>query len=348
MIWIVNLWRPTTLPLLQEGRGGRAGTSPAGQLGGHGIKLGAGNDREHDDGPLAMRGWIIVVALAGMLGGCAVFPSRDQPGHTSEQASQHYLQVENVLRWQGKLKTEVEPEREWVTADRLARNFELIALRSEYVRENGRYVRKRQRLRLRRWEMPVRLTVAFGKSVPQSRRPIYLDEIGNYVNRLQRITNHPMRLTDRDPNVLVLVLNSEELHMARRIIRAHSSNVPPDIGRSIAATPLSIFCSVYSITESEATPAYQFAVILIRAEHTGIMLRSCIHEEFAQVLGAPNDSYAVRPSIFNDNEEYAVLTRHDELLLQILYSPRLRVGMTSEEAMPIVRQIARELVTDES
>ena len=46
----------------------------------------------------------------------------------------------------------------------------------------------------------------------------------------------------------------------------------------------------------------------------------------------------------NDDEEFAYLTRHDELLLKILYDSRLRPGMTEAEARPIVLQIARELL----
>jgi len=61
-------------------------------------------------------------------------------------------------------------------------------------------------------------------------------------------------------------------------------------------------------------------------------------------MGLSNDSPDARPSIFNDDEEFALLTRHDELLLQILYDRRLRPGMTEAEAAPIVRRIAGELL----
>ena len=60
-------------------------------------------------------------------------------------------------------------------------------------------------------------------------------------------------------------------------------------------------------------------------------------------MGLPNDNDSVRPSLFNDDEEFALLTRHDEMLLKILYDPRLSPGMIPGEAMPIVRTIAREL-----
>jgi hypothetical protein len=74
------------------------------------------------------------------------------------------------------------------------------------------------------------------------------------------------------------------------------------------------------------------------------MRKSCIHEEMAQSLGLTNDSKSARPSIFNDDEEFALLTRHDELLLKILYDKRLKPGMNNKIALPIVRQIAEELM----
>ena len=56
-----------------------------------------------------------------------------------------------------------------------------------------------------------------------------------------------------------------------------------------------------------------------------------------------NDSDAARPSIFNDDDEFAYLTSHDEQLLQMLYDPRLSIGMTADEARPIVINMARAL-----
>ncbi|MFT7390147.1 MAG: hypothetical protein ACI9ZH_000364 [Paracoccaceae bacterium] len=85
------------------------------------------------------------------------------------------------------------------------------------------------------------------------------------------------------------------------------------------------------------------AFILIKAETTRLLRQSCLHEEFTQVLGLLNDGDDVRPSIFNDGQEFALLTRHDEMLLRILYDPRLKAGMTAQEGMPIVRRIAAEL-----
>ena len=80
-------------------------------------------------------------------------------------------------------------------------------------------------------------------------------------------------------------------------------------------------------------------LVVIGSETRGILRRACLHEEIVQSLGLANDHPDVRPSIFNDDGEFALLTEHDEHLLRILYDPRLEIGMTAEEAMPIVRRI---------
>jgi len=73
------------------------------------------------------------------------------------------------------------------------------------------------------------------------------------------------------------------------------------------------------------------------------MRLACIHEELAQSLGLPNDSKTARPSIFNDDQEFAFLTRQDELMLRILYDQALYPEMTAAEARPIVDMLASNL-----
>ena len=84
----------------------------------------------------------------------------------------------------------------------------------------------------------------------------------------------------------------------------------------------------------------------MRAEHPDLLRLSCIHEEVAQGLGLSNDSPQARPSIFNDDEEFALLTSHDELLLKMLFDPRLEPGMSVAAANPIITQIAADLLPD--
>ena len=75
-----------------------------------------------------------------------------------------------------------------------------------------------------------------------------------------------------------------------------------------------------------------------RARARGKLI-SCIVEELTQVMGLPNDSLDVYPSIFNDQSIYMLLTGLDYLLLKILYDPRLIPGMDRSQAAPVVKKI---------
>ena len=68
-------------------------------------------------------------------------------------------------------------------------------------------------------------------------------------------------------------------------------------------------------------------------------LISCIVEELTQVMGLPNDSEKVFPSIFNDNSFNDLLTGLDYLLLKLLYNPNIKQGMTQEQISPILDNI---------
>ena len=65
----------------------------------------------------------------------------------------------------------------------------------------------------------------------------------------------------------------------------------------------------------------------------------CIVEEISQALGLMNDSTLLFPSIFNDNSRQQALSPWDSLMFYAHYDPRIRPGMNSAEAMPIIREI---------
>jgi hypothetical protein len=130
-------------------------------------------------------------------------------------------------------------------------------------------------------------------------------------------------------------------------VRAFLPNLSPGDVAGITGMPRTTYCLVYALSGGNSG-AYTRAFAVIRAEHPDLLRLSCLHEELTQGLGLPNDSPRARPSIFNDDEEFALLTDQDELLLRMLYSPELRPGMTPEEARPIVETLARRLTGGDS
>jgi hypothetical protein len=225
----------------------------------------------------------------------------------------------------------------------LAGNFERIALFEEYDTVNGRIVTRQTASRLHRWEQPVLVEIEFGALVPEAKANKDRVSIAAFTARMARVTGHPVRVVRSGGNFHVFVVNEDD----RRLLGPRLRGIIPGIGQGALDTvidmPRSTYCLVFA-WDPDDDGAYEKAVAVIRSEHPDLLRLSCIHEEMAQGMGLSNDSPLARPSIFNDDEEFALLTTHDEQLLRILYDPRLTAGMSAEEAMPVVRQIAAELL----
>ncbi|MGE0733762.1 MAG: DUF2927 domain-containing protein [Alphaproteobacteria bacterium] len=100
---------------------------------------------------------------------------------------------------------------------------------------------------------------------------------------------------------------------------------------------------VYKVLPS--SNAIVSATVVIPVDHVmsrGLMHR-CIVEETTQVMGLPNDDDEVEPSIFNDRARRDELTWLDELLLRMLYNPRMTTGLRRADALAVARQIVPEL-----
>lgn len=71
-------------------------------------------------------------------------------------------------------------------------------------------------------------------------------------------------------------------------------------------------------------------------------LLSCVVEELTQVMGLPNDSDKVYPSIFNDKSHDDYLSGLDYLLLTLLYDHRMKIGMNSSQVKYNLQRIMQE------
>jgi len=221
----------------------------------------------------------------------------------------------------------------------LLRNFERIVFIDEHSEAN--FSRSSAPSPLRKWTRPVRFGVTFGPSVAPDARARDSAAITAYAARLARISGHPISVGGA-PNFHVMIVSEDERQLVVDKLRRINPNISDIYLRQILALPRQISCTVLAFPERQGSFAYVSAVALIRAEHPDMSRTACLHEELAQGLGLANDSPRARPSIFNDDEEFGLLTTHDEELLRILYDPRLRAGMSLDEARPTLRIILAE------
>lgn len=228
-------------------------------------------------------------------------------------------------------------------ADDLARNFEQVVFFTETGTRAGEEPSAPEPALLRRWDQPVRMRIWFGDSVPEPERENDRASVAALVDRLSRVTGHPISLEDGMPTFFVFVLNQREREEFSESPVAMEFNLPERVLLDVETIPPRNACTV-TFYNLEAPPSsITRAYAIIRAELDRRQRLACFHEEIAQGLGATNDSYQARPSIFNDDGEFDLLTRHDELLLQMLYDKRLQGGMDAAAAKPIARVIAEEL-----
>lgn len=261
---------------------------------------------------------------------------------TSERSAglrSYFAQVEQAQLSQGLLRQDGGGADTPFTADTLARNFERIAFFNEY---DGNFAGVGGASPLNRWGGPVRMEVLFGSSIPPSQRQTDMKAVSAYAQRLGRVTGHPVSMTGR-PNFIVVIVGEDD---REEMLAKAAARVPGISKRSLATVreiPRDTYCLVAAYATGSDPDVYTAALAIVRAENPDLLRLSCIHEELAQGMGLSNDSPDARPSIFNDDDEFALLTRHDELLLKMLYDPRLEPGMSAAEAAPITRIIAREL-----
>jgi hypothetical protein len=269
-----------------------------------------------------------------------------EPAMTPESEALHayYTRVEQRRLTDGLMRRDGGGPDTPFSARNVTDNFLRIALYDEHTIVNGRATSRASATTLRRWEAPVRMVLNFGATVPLATQIQDRATVAAYADRLSQLTRHPVSLSDgADGNFHILVVSEDERRNSAPLLREIIPGIDDTTIQLITEMPRSTFCLVVAFARNGGN-VYTDAVAVVRSEHPDLTRLSCYHEELAQGLGLPNDSPDARPSIFNDAQEFALLTSHDEFLLRILYDRRLRPGLTEREARPIVTRIAQELM----
>lgn len=268
-------------------------------------------------------------------------------GETASAASRalrsYYAGVQADLLSRGLMRTDGGTRDAPFNARMLADNFIRIALYDEYDSSSGNLVARATESRLRRWNTPVRMGLYFGASVPGERQASDRARIASLLARLSRLTGLPIHLATTKVNFFLYIVNEDERMALGPVVAAAIPGVTASDIASFTRMPSSTYCQVSAMVDNQ-TSLYRRAFAVIRAEHPDLMKLSCLHEEITQGLGLPNDSPSARPSIYNDDQEFALLTPMDEMMLRMLYDRRLQPGMSVQQARPVVQQIAQEMV----
>ncbi|MEO0357426.1 MAG: DUF2927 domain-containing protein [Pseudomonadota bacterium] len=252
------------------------------------------------------------------------------PSPNSNSLRLHYGQLAQAQRAEGKL-AQAPTAGASASGTDVARIFKTLAFQDEFA------TTKRP---LQRWKGSVSVRLIFGPSVEVTARTRITSQVDDVLAQITALTGLSTGRNSILGNFDIYVVNDGE----RRTIPASPANVfsgdPSafEVGL-IRNMRRSDQCMVMAYTNRQHTR--HSAVAIIREELPPILQLACIQEEITQALGLTNDSPRADPSIFNDDDQYATLTGLDRRLLQLLYHPALRPGMTLETAGPIIDQITQ-------
>lgn len=216
-------------------------------------------------------------------------------------------------------------------------HFNIIAFGNEYTGRRYDHVRK--------WRAPIAARI-------DGDPPAYFEDfVRQHLADLAKITGHPMSLaysarmlrekrvakglTPKSFNMFLLFYPMDE--MAAVVRKQLGSKMDHEL-KLLAAGKTTCMARFFTRDNEIRT-----VVVLFPATHGKEYLRACVVEELTQVMGLPNDSDAVKPSIFNDQSPYFELTDHDRRMLKMLYDPRITPGMPRQEALRQGRLILDEL-----
>jgi hypothetical protein len=181
--------------------------------------------------------------------------------------------------------------------------------------------------RIRKYDGPVRVYVeSLGRPDRRAQLAKVIEDIGHRIANLDIATTAQRS----DANVTVTLVRDRDL--VKTIRSRYGGSRAESIETALQPQCLSGFAKdeSYRIIRSE--------VILVVDAGEFVFL-DCAYEEMLQALGPINDDNSVPWTMFNDEVSMGYFGFYDQLLLNILYDPRIKPGMTPEEARAVLPAI---------
>jgi len=212
-----------------------------------------------------------------------------------------------------------------LTRDQLVRNFDTIVFHNEFDSQTD--------ARLRKWVVPVRVFL----DIRTGDRKLIEFAVAQHVRHLAAITGYDIALTDDQGAANVAVVFDRESAIEQIGLDYFAPSF--DIKRVMQTN----LC----IGQYQSNDRYEIvhAVVVIPIDRVMSRgrLEACVVEEITQILGLPNDSDEVYPSVFNDHSIDVELTPQDIVLIKLLFDRRLEAGMRRADALANVRMILGEM-----
>jgi hypothetical protein len=181
--------------------------------------------------------------------------------------------------------------------------------------------------RIRKYDWPVRVSV---EGVNRADRKAQLAKVVADIARRVRHLDIAMADSADAANVTVRLVRDRDLN--RTIATLYGARRAREIHTSLDPQCLSGF------RKNEAFEIEHSDVILT-VDNGDFVFLDCAYEELLQSLGPINDTNSVPWTMFNDDVQMGFFDIYDQYILNILYDPRIKAGMTVQETKAVLPQV---------
>lgn len=185
--------------------------------------------------------------------------------------------------------------------------------------------------RIRKYEAPVRV---YAEGDGQAHRRAELARIVSDI--AGRVEHLDIAMTDNPDEANVTVHLVRDRNLGKTIATFYGEERAREIRESLDPQCLSGFRKNdrFEIERSD---------VILTIDNGDFVFRDCAYEELLQSLGPINDTDKVPWTMFNDDVQKGYFDVYDQYILNILYHPAIRPGMTVPEVKAVLPQVLADV-----
>jgi Protein of unknown function (DUF2927) len=185
--------------------------------------------------------------------------------------------------------------------------------------------------RIRKYDMPVRVFAAGGAR--PDRKVLLARVVADIGARVQHLD---IAMTDSRDTANVIVNLVRDRDLSRTIATFYGNERAREIRSSLDPQCLSGFRKNdrFEIEHSD---------VLLTFDSSDFTFLDCAYEELLQSLGPINDTSSVPWTMFNDNVSMGFFDVYDQYIMNVLYDPRIKAGMTVEQVKAVLPEVLADV-----
>lgn len=187
--------------------------------------------------------------------------------------------------------------------------------------------------RIRKYQVPVRIFV------DGSARTDRQMQIGKIVSDIaMRVQHLDIAMASKRDNANAIITLVRDADLQKTITSFYGAEKANEIRDSLDPQCLSGFRKNdnYEIQRSD---------VILTIDNGDFVFLDCAYEELLQSLGPINDTDSVPWTMFNDQVSMGFFDVYDQYIMNILYDPRIKAGMTVEEVREVLPTVLPDVRT---